>query len=144
MIPAEKQVIDLSQAQKIKELKFNLDTQYCWYVDNNYPSSVGGLCNKGSYYYDPYDVDWEKGELLEFPALNVAELAIALPGIVYRTSFYNLLIWRVGVGWGVDYFNSINEPLINRWAGENLAHTMGDRLIWLADQKLINPQEISL
>ena len=132
MLPTEQQVTPLEQSRELYDQGFLLDTQWCWHRKDNL-----WLLKRGKH---PY---WEMG-VDTYSAPTVAELAILLPWMVNKSSIYTLMIWRCGAGWGVDYFNDLNRPLINSWAGENLAKTMGDRVIWLTKEKILKPEEIKL
>jgi len=142
MLPQEEQVVIKKQAQELCNLEFQLDTYWKWII----PTFADGSGNlRLVHNVPPLDYDWQSEDCcIIAPAPNVAELAIILPWMVNTSSIYTLMIWRCGVGWGVDYFNDLNRPLINRWAGENLAKTMGDRLIWLAKEKILIPSEVRL
>ena len=150
MLSIEQQVVTREQAQELYDLGFRLDTQ--WYWVQCYKTRIPAWAEPKHAETKP--AGWRlysRGDFINkrkarkgsdiLSAPTVAELAIILPWMVNTSSIYTLMIWRCGAGWGVDYFNDLNRPLINRWAGENLAKTMGDRVIWLAEEKILIPEE---
>ena len=129
MISIEETVCTREQSERLIELGVVLNTFHHW-------ENIAGIWTLLT-----YECVFTE-EMI--PAPSCAELMTLFPWIIETPSIYNLLIWKVtNKGWNVEYFNDLNRPLMNRFAG-NLSNVLSDRLIWLIENNHIQPDSLKL
>lgn len=144
MIPIEETVCILDQSKRLVELGVVLESEKYWITYFDREPEL-----KEIHYIKPIPAKTMTGY---YPAPSCAELGVLLPSYLILENpldgpnmNYNLLIWKVtNKAFNVDYFTEIHSILMNRWASENLASVMADRLICLIENNNIKPSDLKL